>query len=323
MTQRIFTLVCLLLIVFHFNTSFAQDDLSLDDSFGSDAAVNTDTSSMAVPAETEELSLDSELEAASTPSTETSPQIANPLDSIVDGQTPTSGGNEDPFATMTASQNVDQYENVNLASPIELRQREGALYGFSVGLVIAAQPLTEDYSEANLSGGEAVSSRSIKRQTNPIQSVGFILRYAETPYYKIGTDINVSYTKSQNHSSITVKDNQKLGEVTTMKGEINLSYAIEMGALPVYFLGGLGFEKVTGNEVEKMVNSSGFGGQIGGGFVINSTINLEAMYAYYVHRLSNAMVEGYGTSIPKSVNMEEAKVINQGLILRGTFSFNY
>lgn len=58
--------------------------------------------------------------------------------------------------------------------------------------------------------------------------------------------------------------------------------------------------------------------------MINSTINLEAMYAYYVHRVSNAMVEGYSKAIPAiAIDTEEARVINQGLVLRGTFSFNY
>lgn len=336
MTQRIFTLVCLLIIVFHFNTSFAQDDLTLDDSFGSDtatptspnpldAAIGADTPSTAIPAETDELTLDSEMKDAAAPtSTDTPPPMdANPLDSIVDGQTP-AAPMDDPFATMTASQNVDQSENVNLASPIEIRQREGALFGFSAGLMLTSAPLHEDYDATTLSGGTPVSTARVDKQTNAIQHVGVILRYAETPYYRIGTDINVSYSKSQNHNSITVKNTESLGEITTLKGEINLSYAIEAGLIPIYFLGGLGFENVTGNSIEKIINSSGFGGQVGGGFVINSTINLEAMYAYYVHRVSNAMVEGYSKAVPAiEVNTEEARVINQGLILRGTFSFNY
>lgn len=345
MTQRIFTLVCLLLIVFHFNTSFAQDDLTLDDSFGADESIAApaDTTTLnpldaavsgevppipqtatAVPAETDELNLDSEFDAASQSAAEPQPMPeATPLDTIVDGQTPVTP-EEDPFATMTAAQNVDETENVNLASPIELRQREGALFGFSAGLMMSSGPLHEDYDKTNLSGGVPVSTERVNKETNAIQSFGVILRYAETPYYRIGTDLNISYSKSQNHNSITVNNTESLGEVTTLKGEVNLSYAIEMGVVPIYFLGGLGFERVTGHSIEKIINSSGFGGQVGGGFVINSTINLEAMYAYYVHRVSNAIVEGYSNSVPAvSIDTEEAKVINQGLILRGTFSFNY
>lgn len=302
MTQRICSLVCLLLVVFHFQTSFAQD--------------------------ADELSLDSEMEAAldapldSQPAPDLAPENVDPMDSIVDTQS-TAPDSADPFDTMMAAQNVGQTENVNLATPLELRQREGALFGFSAGLVMSSQALQEKYDVANLSGGVPISTDRINRQTNSIQHVGVMLRYAITPFYKLGTDLNVSYSKSQNHNSITVKDTQTLGEITTLKGELNLAYAIEMGAVPVYFLAGFGAEKVSGNEVEKLINSNGVGGQIGGGFVINSTINVEAIYAYYIHRISNAMLEGFGPNIPKSIDTEEAQVINQGLLLRGSFSFNF
>lgn len=324
MTQRIYTLVCLLLIVFHFQTSFAQDDLTLDDSFAAEPAATETISETpaAVPTETSELNLDSEFGAASDVQPAVIPDAKpNPMDSVVDTQATSS---VDPFENLTAAQNVDQTENVNLASPIELRQREGALFGFSAGLMIGSQPLHEDYDKTNLSGGIPVATERVDKQTNSIQSVGVILRYAVTPYYKLGTDLNISYSKSQNHNSITVNNTEALGEITTLKGELNFAYAIEMGAVPVYFLAGFGAEKVSGNSIEKIINSTGLGGQIGGGFVINSTINLEAMYAYYVHRISNAMVEGYSNSTPvATVDTEQARVINQGLILRGTFSFNY
>jgi len=320
MTQRIYTLVCLLLIVFHFQTSFAQDDLTLDDSFAAEPAA-TETPA-AVSTDTTELNLDSEFGAATDATATPQPAIvpdANPLDSFVD--TPAAGG--DNFGPMTAAQNVDQAENVNLASPVELRQREGALFGFSAGLMIGSQPLVENYDIGNTIGGVVVSTDRVNRQTNDIQNVGVFLRYAVTPFYKLGTDLNISYSKSQNHNSITVNNTQTLGEITTLKGELNFAYAIEMGAVPVYFLAGFGAEQVTGNSVEKLINSAGFGGQVGGGFVINSTINLEAMYSYYVHRISNAMLDGFGTTIPKTIDTEQARIINQGLILRGSFSFNF
>ncbi len=338
MTQRIFSLVCLLLVVFHFKSAAAQDDLTLDDSFSSeapvtsptegssatplDAAVNSEAPPTAVPAETDELSLDSEMKDAAAPPAEApSPIESNPLDTIVDGKP--SQTSEESFAAATPSQSSEQSENVNLASPVELRQREGALYGFSAGLIFSSQALQEKYNVSNTTGSQVTGTTRVDRQSNNIQHVGFMIRYAETPYYRIGTDINISYSKSQNHNSVTVKDTQSLDEITTLKGELNLSYAIEMGALPIYFLGGLGYEQVTGNSIGKIINSAGIGGQVGGGFVINSTINLEAMYSYYLHRLSNAMTEGYGVKIPKLIDTEKARIINQGLIVRGTFSFNY
>lgn len=348
MTQRIFIIVSLLLIVFHFNTSFAEDDLTLDDSFASDTATTSPApadsavpnplddslnapaapvpeSASAIPAETDELTLDSEIKDASTPpATDSTPSTdINSLDSIVDGQTP-APSNEDEFATALGSQNVDQSENVNLASPIEIRQREGALYGFSAGLIMSSGSFLENYDKVILSGNEPLYTEKVDKQTNAIQNFGIILRYAETPYYRIGTDINISYLKSQNHNSITVNSVDILGEITTLKGEVNLSYAIEMGVLPIYFLAGIGFERVTGNSIEKIINSSGYGGQAGGGFVINSTINLEAMYSYYVHRISNAIVEAYANGVPKvTIDTEKGRVISQGLLVRGTFSFNF
>lgn len=336
MTQRIASLVLLLTIVFHFQTSFAQDDLTLDDSFAAEPATpETSVAPMdaavtptVIPAETDELSLDSELEAASAgePAIDAQPTVTEtptPLDTMIDSEASLETG--DPFETMTAAQNVDPAENVNLASPIELRQREAALFGFSAGLIISAQPLQEIYDVTNLSGSVPISTTRVNKQTNSIQSVGVMLRYAETPFYRIGTDLNISYLKSQNHNSITIKNTQTMGEITTLKGELNLSYAIEAGNIPIYFLAGFGAEKMTGKEIEDIINAMGYGGQIGGGFVINSTINLEAMYAYYVHRVSNAVEEGYATSKDGKglIDTEEAKVINQGLILRGTFSFNF
>lgn len=306
MTQRISTLVCSLLVVFYFQSSFAQDELSLDDSFAVDTATTPSQSDTAVvPPDTSELNLDA--------ITSDAPAI----------QSETQHASVDESLLLSDPAGDEQSQNVNLASPLQIRQQGAALYGFSVGLMLASQPLQELYDVTTVVQGSPVSTTRVNKQTDNINSYGVMLRYAVTPFYSLGTDLNVSYSKSQNHNSITVKDSTALGEITTLKGELNFSYAIEMGQVPVYFLLGFGAEKISGQTIEKIMSQMGYGGQVGAGFVINSTFNLEALYSYYEHRVSNNLVEGYSAGTPTgAIDTEKAKVINQGFIVRGSLSLN-
>ncbi len=206
-------------------------------------------------------------------------------------------------------------ENSNLATPLEILQTENALYGFSVGLVLASQPLYEKYTATSVT---KVNNRDL--QSDPIQSFGVMLRYAVAPFYKLGTDFNVSYLKSINH-----KNTKFLDEITTLKGEFNLCYAVNfLDKAPIYFLGGIGVETVSGRGVEDVLNRYGIGAQIGGGVVLFSTINIEGVYAYYQHRISNKIYDSNINAVPSaSIDTESAKIINQGLVMRGTYSFKF
>jgi hypothetical protein len=210
--------------------------------------------------------------------------------------------------------------NTNLASPIEVLQKENALYGFSVGLVYSVMPFTEKYSQLNRTLGK---SESIDRQTESVSNIGFMLRYAVAPFYKLGADINVSFLKSQNHSNIMYAQTKTLSEVTTLKAELNLTYAVSIGkALPLYFLVGAGAEQVYGASIEELLNSNGVGAQAGGGIVFSSTINVEGLYAYYLHRVSNTLVAANGAGLsPYDIDTSSGRIINQGLIIRGSYSF--
>ncbi len=308
MTQRILKIACFSTVVLFSNLSFSadefSDELSLDDQFATEAP-----------------------KPAPTDTTNDQLKNTNAMDEFTTSP--------EPSTDLRASQDLnlqtsDQSENVNLASPVELRQRENALFGFSAGLMLSAQPYHESYDVGSTSGGFITRNDRTSRETEAIQNLGVIARYAEAPLYGLGADINISYSRSQNHSSITVKqdDNSPVGrtlsEVANLKGEVNLTYAIEVGIVPVYFLAGLGAEKTTGAVIETIINPMGYGGQVGAGFVINSTINLEGVYSYYRHHLSDNITNDLKSGpAPKLVNTDTAQVVVQGLVMRGTYSFNF
>lgn len=210
-------------------------------------------------------------------------------------------------------------ENVNLASPLEVKQNTSALYGFSVGMMMTYQPFYEKYSTTSSMGVSDVD-----RQTENIENLGFIIRYAETPFYSLGVDINVSYLKSQNHSSIPVVYTKTLSEITTVKAELNFVYAIKAGKLPLYFMLGGGYQQVLGSEIEKLINVNGFGGQLGLGVVVLERFNLEGLYSYYIHKVSDHLVAENAAGVPaQTVDPGSSTVFNQGFVFRGTYNINY
>ncbi len=220
---------------------------------------------------------------------------------------------------LKSNEEADITGNSNLASPLEVLQHENAMYGFSAGLVMATQPFYSDYVVRS-----ALPDKATNQQTDPLQSFGIMIRYAIVPFYKLGTDINVSFLKSQNHKSVTV--NQKaLTEVTTLKGELNFTYAIELaGSIPLYFLVGIGTEQVSGGDIENLLKSNGAGGQAGAGITVLSTINLEMLYSYYEHRISNDLVGRETSGFPiRSIDTQKAKIISKGPLVRGTYSFKF
>lgn len=277
------------------------DDLSIDDSFSTPPPATTDSG---------DLSLDTPT-AVSQP---TEMPSATPLDSI---DTATEMSPEDNLAS---AQTTTESENVNLASPVEILQSENALYGISVGLVTSYQWLYENYKMKSIYGDE-----NVDRELASIQSVGVVVRYAILPYYSLGTDVNISYTRSVNHNSVTYDNTKTMSEISTLKAELNFGYAVQLSKyLPIYFLAGIGAENTSGGSIENIVNSQGYGGQAGGGIVINSKLNLEGMYSYYFHRISQRIQDDYGKAAKSSQieDVDSKRTINQGLVVRLLYSLD-
>ncbi len=298
MTQRFFNILLVSTLLIFSNRGFAadefSDDLSLDDQFN-------------------------DLPAAPPTQSEVQP---NAMDEF------TNSPELPPSSDFTASQdlnlqNDDQAENVNLASPVELRQRGGALFGFSAGLVASVQPFNLKYDVDD----DFQNHESVNKKTADFQNVGVMLRYAIAPYGSLGTDVNISYSQSQNHESVSYNGGS-FSPVTTLKGELNFTYAYQLtNDVPVYAFAGLGAQKVSGKKILEIIHPMGYGWQVGAGFAINSTFNLEGLFSHYEHRVSQTLVEGAGTRGPAStvakIDTKNAKAVNEGLSARGTFSFNF
>lgn len=286
MNQKLLKSILFFSVVLFSQIGFSQDEKSLDDEFATDAP-------LAPPAQI--------------------PETPNPMPSV-SGEI--SIDQAEPLTFNKKGDENDLSANTNLATPIEVLQSQNALYGFSLGVVYSTQPFTANYVIKS-DFGEV--SRSAK--IDNIQSIGVIFRYAIVPFGGIGTDLNISYLTSQNHGSINYTP------IKTLKGEVNLSYAVNLGkTLPLYILLGLGAEEVTGHSIEEKINKRGNGAQAGAGLTIGSIINLEAMYTYYEHRLSNSLVEreqkANGDEAGHAlINTADSKIVSQGILVRTTYSF--
>jgi hypothetical protein len=209
-------------------------------------------------------------------------------------------------------------ENANLASPLEAMQRENALYGFSVGLSTSIVSFFEKYPITFTDGRD---SKEVNLK-NDLQSTGFTLRYAIAPFNKVGADLNFSYLKSLNHSQTQYAESMTINKV-----EFNLTYAIKVAdSVPLYFLAGFGAQEVSSeskNGFEYFVDRNGYGIQSGVGVVLMKRINLEGLFAYYQHRIGTRVLTDIGKTSSGNVDSESNKVIAQGLVMRGTYSFNF
>jgi hypothetical protein len=150
------------------------------------------------------------------------------------------------------------------------------------------------------------------------QNVGVVARYAILPINKIGTDINLTLGNSINHDSFN------FSSITTLRGEINLGYALELGKQnSIYFLAGFGYEVVYGQDINRLVVPGGGMFQIGTGISINKKISVEGFYSYATHTVANSYLNDAANSAGVASDFSESanKVISNIIQGRMTYSF--
>lgn len=216
----------------------------------------------------------------------------------------------EPAAT-TQSTEINNGESLTLVSD-EIDREIYAMHGFSFGLIGATQDYNQVIERYNPSTGADIASARIP-ETKGFQNFGVMGRYSILPVDRIGTDINVSYVKSMNHTSIGREG------MSAIKGELNLAYTFGISrAVKLYVLAGGGVEQLSGTQILSLADAQGYGGQAG--FGINfGTINLEAMYSFYRHKISNGLI-GAGTSTD-TVRAEKSFVDFSGIAGRASFNF--
>lgn len=178
---------------------------------------------------------------------------------------------------------------------VETLEQEYAMNGYSVGgllfnhnyniyadLLVSTQntDLSINTTAANLSAKSA-----------DFKSVGLAGRYAILPYNKIGTDINISLSTSINHGDIGYS------AVNTLRGEINVGYALQVGgAASIYALVGFGYEVTKNKALEEVLLPGGSGFQVGGGAVVAKKFNIELFYSYLRHAVSDIYLTNLAAS---------------------------
>lgn len=252
----------------------------------------------------DELSLDSELDQASPAAPNSTSEIpvseqptseaavdASLDDALNDPATTPDTELEAPVATGGRSE--VEYEKEELQ--VQTLEQEYAMNGLAFGFVAYNHNYSIDaMMRVDTSGLVDISSKSPE-----FQSVGAAIRYAILPFRKVGTDLNLSVASTVNHG------NNSFSSITTLKAEVNLGYAFYVGDLiPLYFLAGIGHEIVKGTDIEAIMVPGGAIAQIGGGFGLGKTINLELFYqasnhavsSVYLKKAARAAREGGATS---------------------------
>lgn len=226
------------------------------------------------PAAPEELSLDApdSLEAElmeSQPSQET-------------GTVPTEAALEAP-APPAEGMSKMSYDTEDLQ--VDSIEQQYAMNGFSIGFVMYNQNYNIHAGVLAAKSG-VTQTYDISSSSSNIQSAGGVIRYAILPYNKVGTDINISYSSSLNHTDAG------LSPITAIKGELNIGYAFQpIHTISVYLLAGAGYEVIYGNDIEKVLIPGGGLVQIGGGFGLGEKFNIEAFYAHSEHHLSQKFID--------------------------------
>lgn len=212
-----------------------------------------------------------------------------------------------------SSELPEQKKIANLISATDLLKSENALHGFSIGLIYMTHPYV-----INATVKTKTEEIKVSDETGYVNNFGVLLKYAIVPFDKIGTDLNISYLTSQNHGTLA----KPLELMHIVRAELNLTYAFNLfDHVPIYTLLGGGYEIIQGNSVKIFMNQNGLGGQIGGGLVIASKINIEGLFSYYMHRLSGEYVQSYVAKDKTSEITDGSSVIDKGFVVRTTINF--
>lgn len=238
----------------------ADDELSLDSELdqASPAAPNSNSSSTIPVSEqpTSEAALDASLDdALNDPATTSDSELETPV--------------------VTGGRSEVEYEKEELQ--VQTLEQDYAMKGFAFGFVA----YNHNYNVKAVLRVNDSELVDISSRSPDFQSVGVSGRYAILPFNKIGTDLNVSIASSVNHANLNY------ASIMTVKGEINLGYAFYVGDLiPIYILAGVGHEVTSGTDIANVVAAGGGALQIGGGFGLGKTINLEVFYSITNHPVS-------------------------------------
>lgn len=175
------------------------------------------------------------------------------------------------------SNGVSEVELDTDEQQVEALEQEYAVDGYSLGFALYNQ----NYNVEAKMLLDSTRLVDVSSGSSDFQSVGVIGRYSVLPYNKVGTDISASISSSVNHG------NAGFSSITAVKAEVNLGYAMLVGAqMPIYFLAGLGYEVVKGTDIEKILVPGGSTMQIGGGLGLGKKFNIEALYSYSVHAVN-------------------------------------
>lgn len=202
--------------------------------------------------------------------------------------------------------------------PAQIIDVEYALDGFSAGVMffnqnynLSAEMIVNGFTKVNLSTKSA-----------DFQSVGVMGRYAVLPYGSIGTDINVSVASTINHS------NANFAAILTGKAELNLAYTFKsrVGA-PIYIFGGLGVEYVSGREIQALLAPTGSLLQLGAGTGVGKKFNIEVLYSYAKHAVSDAYMDNsINTAVEQgatSVSLDRGQASVSSNVILGRMSYNF
>lgn len=230
------------------------------------------------------------------------------------------------FSITAGAQNQDQddlFEKFNEPDSFEVAASEAflveapkrtdhALNGFSAGLIYTNQTYVGSYKLKNATLG-TTSQERVKSEL--FHNVGVLLRYSILPINRVGTDLNFSYSRTVNHVNVSA------AEITTVKGEVNLAYTFDISgkkSLTAYCLLGGGVQSVTGVEVQKAFEPTGYGGQTGVGFGLPLSLNIDFMYSYYIHKTN----QNYKAQVPLGTEIEnDATFVTTGYSARMTYNF--
>lgn len=160
----------------------------------------------------------------------------------------------------------------------------------------------------------------ISSDSADFQSIGIKGRYAILPYGALGADMNVTLGTSLNHGS------NSFAAIHTARGEFNLAYTFDMGGSGgFYLLGGLGYEILFGEDIEKLVAYGGAGTVQAGAGISFGSVGAELLYMMGFHSVNSTFME---TAEKKardqgatSVRRGSSKVTAQMIVGRLTFSF--
>ena len=188
------------------------------------------------------------------------------------------------------------------------KREQNAMYGWSIGFQTTSESYLAnvDLYDRNRSQNSGPDTVTPLNYTN----AGIIGRYAILPVDRFGSDFNVSFMQSTDSA------------LTTLKGEINLAYTWGMSReFKIYMLGGLGVERLNGDEINKLITPSGGGAQIGMGLNF-AALNFEALYSYYRFDIDKGQyAANHLSSSSMTFTKKKPYLEASGIVARASFNF--